>query len=206
MVAKKTSLAKVKIPKIEFRYSWIYNQENKARFTDPLYPPADKIREYIEEVKEAWKPKQKTLLNAIAKNSGLPWREDAIVCYVVGRGVPMSDPLTMPLYENNRDLFIEKFVHELIERILMHPRNLEVKQDFWEAMFRAFSADGVKVSYRVPVDAIYSEIHAKYFKLSKAYTDESLMTRNLDYRRAWELVNELGHKKIIEQFRRGRWD
>jgi hypothetical protein len=205
MVAGKRSLAKVKIPGIEFRYSWVYNQENRARFTDPLYPSADSIREYIGEVREAWKPKQRSLLSAIARSSGLPWREESIVCYVVGRGVPMSDPLTMPLYENDMELFIEKLVHELIERILMHPRSLEVKRDFWEAMFRAFGSDGVKVSYRVPVNAIYSEIHEKHFKLSQAYS-ESLVTRNLDYRRAWEIVNELGHKNIIERFREGTWD
>lgn len=200
----KRSPLKSGIPKMEFRYSWVYDQENRLRFTDPLYPSGDEIREYIEEVRDAWGPRQRTLLNSISRISGLPWREDVIVCYVVGRGVPMSDPLTLPVYKGRAGLFIEKLAYELTERLLMHSRNLEARNSFWEEMFRSMSNDGVKVSYMVPVNAIYRGIQSRY--LGSGGSEESLATTNLDYRRAWEIVNNIGHREIIERFRRGRWD
>jgi hypothetical protein len=204
MVTKKPP-TKGKQPRIEFRYSWVYDQEHKLRFTDPLYPSGDKIREYIEEVSDAWRPRQRSLLNNISQLSGLSWKEEAIVCYVVGRGVPVSDPLTIPIYENNTGLFIEKFTHELIERMIMHPRNLKLRNDFWEEMFRSMTEDGIKVSYMVPVNAIYQEILNKHFPPAGGF-EESLISRNLDYRRAWEIVNNIGSPIIIERFRRGKWD
>lgn len=193
-----------KPPKIEFRYSWVYDQEHKLRFTDPLYPSGDNIRKYVEEVSDAWRPRQRSLLNKISKLSGLAWKEETIVCYVVGRGVPMSDPLTMPLYEDNTELFIEKLIHELIERLIMHPKNLKLRGDFWEEMFRAMAEDGVKVSYMVPVNAIYQKILASHFP--SAGPEESLISRNLDYRRAWEIVNNIGSSSVVERFRSGKWD
>lgn len=207
MVAKKASVktGKMSNPNLEFRYSWVYDQEHKLRFTDPLYPDGDAIRAYIKGVSGEWKPVQRKVLSSISRLSGLAWREDLIICYVVGRGVPLSDPLTMPMYQDRRELFILKLVHVLIERMLMNFRNLEAKRDFWEAMFRSLSEDGVKVSYMVPVNAIYKEIQARYFKAGKA-SEESLLTTNLDFRRAWEIVSTIGPESIIERFRRGQWD
>jgi len=192
------------VPRIEFRYSWQYDQENRLRFTDPLYPSGDEIREYMEGVRDAWKPRQRTLLSSISRISGLPWREDAILCYVIGRCVPVSDPLTLPVYKDQAELFIEKLTYELTERLLMHSRNLKARSGFWEGMFRSTSNDGVKVSYMVPVNAIYMDIKSRY--LGSGDSEESLVSTNLDFRRAREIVSELGHKEIIERFRRGRWD
>lgn len=206
MVKKPTHKTAVKIPAIEFRYSWPYDQENRLRFTDPLYPSREKITDYIQEASAAWRPRRRTLLNSIARVSGLPWREEMITCYVVGRGLPMSDPLTLPVYEGHVGLFQQRLVHELIQRTLMHEKNLKARSMFWEGMMRELSEDGVKVSYMVPANAIFSELHSRYFEPDDFVSRESLMSRNLDYRRAWEIVKELGPPIIIERFRRGKWD
>jgi hypothetical protein len=192
-------------PGIEFRYSWVYDQEHKLRFTDPLYPDGDEIRKYIDGVKGKWRPRQRRVLSAISRISGLAWREDSIVCYVVGRGVPMSDPMTIPIYPERTDLFISKLVYCLVERMLMNNANLDAKRRFWENMFRSLSEDGVKVSYLVPVNAIYKELFRKHFRTGQT-SEEGLLTRNLDYRRSWEIVNSIGPESIIESFRRGRWE
>jgi hypothetical protein len=205
MVGKHATRRKpTKPPGLEFRYSWQYDQENRLRFTDPLYPSGDEIREYIGRVRAAWRPRQRTLMGSISRTSGLPWRESLMVCYVVGRGVPMSDPLTLPVYKGQEGLFVDKLVYELIERLLMHPENLRARSGFWEGMFRSMSSDGVKVSYMVPVNAIYRDISTG--KAGSGDSEESLVSTNLDFRRAWEIVSELGHKEIIERFREGRWD
>jgi hypothetical protein len=193
-----------RIPKLEFRHSWVYDQENKLRFTDPLYPSGDDIRGYIAEVSKSWKPRHRTFLNSISRVSGLPWREDYIVCYVVGRCIPISDPLTIPIYEKRTDTFMEKLIYQLIERLLMHPRNLETKSGFWESMFRSLSEEGVKVSYMIPVNAIFRDLSSRHFKGNDA--GKSLLATNLDYKRAWEIVDKMGHETIIEKFRRGEWD
>jgi hypothetical protein len=205
MVARKPA-RKVEVPRTEFRYSWQYDQENRLRFTDPLYPSGDVIRNYAGEAGKAWGPRRRTVLSSISRISGLPWREDVVVCYVVGRGVPMSDPLTLPVYEDNTGLFIDRLVYMLVERMLMHPENLRARGIFWEGMFRSMRDDGVKVSYMVPVNAIYSDIRGRYLGSGRGEPGGSLATTNLDYRRAWEIVNEIGHGEIIRRFREGRWD
>ncbi len=206
MVARKTprKTKPARVPRLEFRHSWTYDQENRLRFTDPLYPSGDEIREYITEVRDAWKPKQRALLNSMSRISGLPWREDAMVCYVVGRGVPMSDPLTLPVYKGQAGLFVEKLAYMLVERLLMHDMNLRARGAFWESMFSSLREDGVKVSYMVPVNAIYREVCSKH--LGSPDDSGSLATTNLDYMRAWEIVNKLGHSDVIGRFRRGEWD
>ena len=140
-----------KPPKLEFRYSWVYDQENRLRFTDPLYPSGDEIREYVEEVVQLWKPRARTLLNSIPKLSGLSWRESSLVCYVVGRGLPMSDPLTMPVYKGASDTFLERLAYQLVERLVLHPQNLRARADFWEEMFRDMAEDGVKAFRQKPL-------------------------------------------------------
>jgi hypothetical protein len=205
MVKKTRPKAAARIPRLEFRFSWVYDHENKMRFTDPMYPSGDDIRKYLEVASDAWKPRGRALLGSIARISGLPWQEESIVCYLVGRAVPMSDPLTMPVYDKQPDIFLEKLCYQLIERHIMHPRNLVKKSGFWESMFRSLTGDGVKVSYMVPVNAMFREIISKRFPVSGA-SERSLVSTNLDYKRAWEIVDDLGHSNIIERFRRGEWD
>ena len=100
---------------------------------------------------------------------------------------------------------MERLVYGLVQRIVMHPGNLKTRGDFWESMFRSLADDGVKVSYMVPVNAIFSEIRSRYLN-SPETAKESLMTSNLDFRRAWEIVDNIGYSSIIEKFRRGVWE
>ena len=204
-MTKKTTASKARIPRIDFRHSWVYDQQNKLRYTDPLYPKGDAIRAYIDSVSKLWKSKSRSMLSAITKLSGLPWQEDTIVCYVVGRGIPISDPLTIPLYEKREDTFLEKLSYNLIERNILSPKNLIKRSDFWEEMFRELSDDGIKVSYMVPVNAIFREIQKRYFPGTES-TQSSLLTTNLDFQRAWQIVDSLGHKHVIERLRSGTWD
>jgi hypothetical protein len=195
----------VKIPKVEFRYSWAYDQEHKLRFTDPLYPSGEKIREYIEKVKVAWKGESGKIMRNLPKLSGLKWRDDSILCYVIGRGVPLSDPLTIPMYDKKTDVFVEKLAHCLTERIIMHPDNLQTRGKFWESMFRSLSDDGVKVSYMIPVNALFKEIMTRFLKRPMD-SSPSLLSTNMDILRSWEIVEAMGHSDVIERFKAGKWD
>ena len=123
------------------------------------------------------------------------------------------DGMSIPLEDRVYDL-VEKLVwrmtvgdlrYELIERMLMHPKNLSLRSGFWESMFRSMADDGVKVSYMVPVNAIFSEMRSRYLGPNNEGS-RSLMSTNLDYKRAWEIVNDMGHSWIIDRFRRGEWD
>jgi hypothetical protein len=198
-------VVKTNLPRVEFRYSWQFDQDHKLRYTDPLYPNGDEIRSYLDHVRESWKPLKRKILKTIHKMSGLPWKEEQVVCYVVGRGVPMSDPLTLPCYKDKPDLFVEKLIYMLCERHLLHNKSLEARSVFWEAMFRNLREDGVKVSYMIPVNALFKEIMSTKLN-SMIDRDESLLTTNLDYRRAWELLDKIGHRKVLEAFRRGIWE
>ena len=70
---RKSARKTIKIPMTELRYSWIYDEMNKQRFTDPLYPSPGKIMEYIERVAPMWKRREKTLLRAISRITEGSW-------------------------------------------------------------------------------------------------------------------------------------
>ena len=99
------------VPKIEFRYSWIYDwrYRNIPKIKEFLkkegknYPSETKIKNYIKIIEKRWKEYEKKILKELTVITELKWNEEIIICYVVGLGRSFSDPLTMRLFKNKND-------------------------------------------------------------------------------------------------------
>jgi hypothetical protein len=190
------------IPKIIFKYSWIYDQNWKEwikiyRRVDK-YPTERQILDYIKKVEKLWRKYEKKILKELSTITGLKWRSRFICCYVVGRCIPFSDPLTLPVYEKKQDYFIDTLVHELIHQLFT--QNSEKLRKAWKYIERKYKNESFKTRIHIPLHAIHAHIYLKFFGEEKLRRDVEAISFLPDYKRSWEIVQQEGYKKIIQEF------
>jgi len=61
-------------------------------------------------------------MKELSKITNLNWSEKQIICYVVGKAIPFSDPLTLPVYKKI-DYAVDMLTHELIHRLFTQKSN-----------------------------------------------------------------------------------
>ena len=81
------------IPKIIFKYSWIYDQNWKEwikvyKRKTGKFPSTAQILNYIKKVEKLWRKDEKKILEELSKVSRLKWKSKFIYCYIVGRCIP----------------------------------------------------------------------------------------------------------------------
>lgn len=201
------------IPKIEFRYSSIYDEFNKkyletyykaykkpkTKILLKKYPSQKKLENYIKKIKPLWKNKEKKILTEIAKITGLKWREKKIRVYLVGKCIPFSDPLTMPPYKD-KDEFIDTLTHELIHQIQMQADD-KLWKKWWAYIKQNYGKELRKTKSHILLHAVHWEIYLRLF--NKRHLEENIKksSRNEPYRKAWEIVQKEGHENIIKKFK-----
>ncbi len=195
----------MKTPKIIFTYSWIYNQQCKewTKFLERKgvkYPSARKILNRIKIVKPLWKKQEKKILEELSKVSGLKRKKNEIPCYVVGRMIPFSDPLTLPIYNKHPDYFIDVLVHEVIHQLFIQDGNRMRAKKAWAYIHRKFKNESLITRIHIPLHALHSYIYLKFFDEDRLGMEISSSKFSPDYKRSWELVQEIGYKKIIDEF------
>ena len=151
------------IPKIVFRYSWVYDIKNKERLDEYRknlsYPKQAKIENYIKEINKEWKKIERRILFHISKITKIKWKEKEIICYVVGRTMPISEPLTMEIYEKRIDWFIDVMIHELIHRLFC--QNDKTIGLFYNLSKKYKKDYGTTV--HIVLNAIHKDVYLKFF-------------------------------------------
>ena len=113
------------VPKIEFRYSDVYDRnyresEKIQKYLEKRkekYPDRKEIINYIKKAEKLWRKEEKKILIEISRITVLKWKEKRIICYVIGCGQPFSEPLTIRTYGKDFEIFIDTLTHELIHQI-----------------------------------------------------------------------------------------
>ncbi len=191
------------IPKIIFRYSHIYDRNwrvwIKIYRKGGIYPSPRKVLNYIEKVEKLWKEHEKSILKELEKISKLKWKVKFIYCYVVGKCVPFSDPLTLPVYKDP-NYFVEMLTHELIHQLFSQEGNMERAKKAWKYIDRKYRKESIKTRIHIPLNAFLSHIYYKFFGEKRLKRAISLISHLHDYKRAWEIVQEEGYQKIIDEF------
>lgn len=195
------------IPKIIFRYSWIYDRryrESKMmkkflKKRKEIYPSIKKISQYIEAIEKLWKKDEKRILKEISKVTGLKWKDKQIICYVNGMGRPFSDPLTLRLYKNKND-FIDTLTHELIHQIQI--QNRKKYMDWSKNKNKKYKTESVVTNNHIFLHAVHKVIYLKFFNKSRLNRDIKDSKKFPDYKRSWDIVEEEGHENIINQFKK----
>jgi hypothetical protein len=191
------------IPKVIFKYSWIYDQNWKkwiriSKRKIGKYPSKRQILNYIKKVEKLWRKYEKKILKELSTITGLKWRSRFICCYVVGQCIPFSDPLTLPVYEKKQDYFIDTLVHELIHQLFT--QNSEKSRKAWKYIERKFKNESFKTRIHIPLHAIHTHIYLKFFGEERLRRNVETMSFLPDYKRSWEIVQKEGYKKIIQEF------
>lgn len=195
------------IPKIEFRYSWVYDDSYRSspRIQKVLkeqgknYPSPQKIKKYIERVEPLWKKIESKTLTELSNLSGLKWKEESIRCYIIGFGRPFSDPLTMKLFDNKND-FIDTLTHELIHQIKI--QNSEKLRKWYSYIERKYANEPRTAKNHIFLHALHWQIYLNLFNEKRLNRNIDSDKEHPDYHRSWQIVQEKGYENIIKEFRK----
>ena len=186
--------------KIVFKYSWIYDDhfmeiaKNKER-----YPSLERIEAFIKRAEKLWRKDEKRILAELPRITRLKWKEEKITCYVVGKCIPFSEPLTLPIMENYPDYFIDVLVHELLHQLLF-VQNEEETKEAWDYIFKKYRKGAVNTKIHIPVHAFHSHIYLKFFGERRMKRDIKLISFLPDYKKSWEIVQKEGYRNIMNEF------
>lgn len=196
------------IPKVIFRYSRVYdsNYRNSKKIKKILdernegYPSYEKIISYIEEVKNIWEKEGEKILSEISNIINLKWKEKEIICYVIGYGRGLSDPLTVRLYENKND-FIDTLIHELIHQIQIQNSK---KWKKWADKFlkKDYKEETQLTKSHILLHAIHWQIFIRLFNKKRLDRNIKYSQKFPDYKQSWEVVKKEGYKNIINNFKK----
>lgn len=192
-------------PKIMFKYSRIYDEHWKelGKFygvKDVKYPAEPEIRGYIKKAEKEWRKSEGKILAELSKMTGLKWKDRSISCYVVGRCIPISDPLTLKVYEK-LERFVDVLTHELIHQLLASQEgSLTRSQKAWDDLYKKYKNESFTTVVHVPVHALHKHILLKFFQEKRLNDEVGSLIMFPDYKRAWDVVEKEGYLNIIKEF------
>ncbi len=190
------------LPKIIFKYSWIYDQHWRGIYKKSKdYPSEKEINNNIKKIEKLWRKDEKKILRELSVISGLSWKEKSITCYIVGKCIPFSDPLTMKVYkEFPLNYFIDVLTHELIHQLFIQNEDIQKLNKAWNYFHRKYKKEEFNTIIHIPVHAIHSHIILKYFGEKRLKREIESLNRFPDYKKSWDIVKEEEYQKIIKEF------
>ena len=163
------------------------------------YPSPKQILNYIRKMRSSWDREGKEILEELTSITGLTWNSKSIDCYVVGRCIPFSDPLTLPVYDRSPDDFVDTLIHELIHQCFTEDGNSKRLKKVWDYIDRKYKGESHLTRTHIPLHAVHSHIYLKFF-------DEKRLERDIrcidsrDYQKSWEIVRTEGYQNILREF------
>lgn len=133
---------------------------------------------------------------------GLEFRQNIIDVNIAPWFEAFSDPMVIGVaYKPDR--FVEVLTHELLHRLLTDNIQSDYGTDYlkrWEKLFG--SNHNMNVLLHIPVHAVYQALFDDVLKMPE-YTenDRKAMNEYEDYRKAWEYVDKVGYRKIVEMLK-----
>ena len=206
------------VPRIGFTCSGIYDrqfagliksygkqrQDRVERWFAALgskgYPSSTKILKYLDIIKPLWHEHGNGILRELARATGLRWKAKEIPCYVVGRCIPFSDPLTMPAFEKCPDYFIDILTHELIHQLFNQEGNQSRTQRARKYFDEKFKTESTITRIHIPIHALHAHVFLKFFDQARLRREVDLMRFFPNYMRSWRIVQRSGHQRIIQDF------
>ena len=190
------------IQKIIFKYSRIYDEHwrevYKRKNSD--YPSPAEIFSYLRKNEKLWNKNQEKILKELSKITNLKWKSKFIYCYIVGKCIPFSDPLTLPVYKEYPNYFIDVLIHELIHQLFDQNEDLEKFKKARNYINRKYRKETHKTKIHILVHSVHTHIYLKFFDEARLKRDIELISRLPDYKRSWEIVQKEKYQNIINKF------
>jgi len=164
------------------------------------YPSSEIVKNYISVIESLWREDEKNILNEISQITDLKFKKSSITCYVVGRCTSFKNPLTLPVIVTNPTYFIDRLVHELIHILFTQEGNFDQARIGWKYIQTTFNKESTKTQVHIPLYAIHTHIYLKLFTHSRLHRDIKNRWHQKEFRRAWQIVQHVGHEKILDKF------
>jgi len=182
------------IPKIEFRYSMVYDGIWKFK-----NKPYKFMLNYTKSIEKFWRKKEKKVLIEIQKITGLKWKEKVVRCYIITNGRCFSDPLTI-IYFKDKSRFIDTLVHEMIHQIqIQGGKNFRKWLNY---LYKRYPNEDRLTYAHIFLHAVHKKIYLKLFNKKRLDRDIKICNKYPGYKRAWEIVEKEGYENIIKEFRK----
>lgn len=183
-------------PSVVFIHSPVYDQQFRWFWhqIDGKYPDDGTVRARAAAIRETWS-KYEQMMARIPQCLGLDWQvHDFIVCYLVGRSRPFSDPLTVPALENPVGT-MEHLLHELIHQLFI--QNNEELAKYWRWVAERYASESRSTQNHILLHAVQSILHPEFFGEEAFLAKREFDRGSSDYNRAWEVVEALGADATI---------
>lgn len=201
------------IPKINFKWSFIYQEEiHLPKSAEYKREVSEKyVKDFIRKVSSRWEKIGNNILKYMEEITNLKWKKSGIDCYVieVSQFGPISDPLTIPinLFYNSQisslsvDRFIDMMVHELIHNLFVQNED-KIMDDYFDYLIKKYKGVGWNAAIHVPVHAIHKEIFMKFFDEKRLEEEINACSYYPEYEKAWDIVIKEGSGEIIETMKK----
>ncbi len=186
--------------KVIFRHSHSYDKLYKDIYGYKNYPTEKEIVSYIKNIQKIWAKLENKILKELENVSKLRFKEGKIICYVIGKAIPFSDPLTIPIYKEEPNYFIDTLIHELIHILFTQEGNLNKAKKLWRYIFRKYKNETFETKIHIPLHAVHTHIYTVFFSMERLEHDIIELFNLRAYRRSWEIVNKDGYQNIINEF------
>ena len=188
------------MPKIIFRHSHSYDQVYKDISRIKNYPTESEVMLYIKKIQKIWNKIGKKILKELEKITKLKFKDEKIICYIVGKAIPFADPLTIPIYTKEHNYFIDTLIHELIHILFTQEGNLIKAKNSWKYVFNRYKNETFNTKIHIPLHAVHTHIYTIFFSMERLEHDIIEIFNLHAYRRSWEIVNRDGYSNIINEF------
>ena len=200
----------MKYPIIKIKYNrfldpifkgWILSQEKYKNWTPP---DMVKINSQVLMYKEEWGKYGEKIIESMCRVTNLEFERNIIDIYIVsGNPRPFSRPLVLSCGYNNIK-FINYITHELIHCLFS---DNDIKEGFSKKV--RYTHDSEIVSRHVLVYAILNyiliDVLEKPNYLENVIKNDAHFPK-LGYHEAWNIIEKIGYKKIIELYKEGVLD
>jgi len=202
------------LPEIRIKDAWLLRQ-NASFYLNELWGDGEPLYDddYYEKIakaySDAWKPYETKILEGLTSVLGLTFRQNIIDVYIAPWFAAFSDPLVIGVV-SEPDLFIDLLTHELIHKLLTDNTLLEPESNLvsvWEKLYGKNHTFNTLL--HVPVHAVHKAIYLDVLKApERLKRDLQISQENEpnDYLKAWEYVDKIGYKNIINQLKKSYKD
>lgn len=200
-----------KLPEIRWKDPWLLRDVLSEDIKQAYVGHEDKLTdefalETIQRYYDAWKPYESTILTGMCELTGLAFRQNIIDVYVAPFYYSISDPLIIGTkYEADRA--VEVLAHELMHRLLTDNTDNHYLANFtdeWRKMFGGEHSHNTLV--HIPVHALIQGVFEERVKEPQRIERDKEMYQDYpDYKAAWDYVDKVGYKTILQQLREAKY-
>lgn len=190
--------------KILFRSSFVLDNllTEEASHKKVLGLDENTLEKRVNLYRDAWNKEGKVVIEGIQTITGADFREETIAAAVTDKiKGAISFPLILTAHIKLEEGCVDLLTHELIHRISIFNKT---NWDYSKPLKKLLEGQNIKTDNHLIFNHVY--VHAVHKAiLLDFFTDKNRLNREikqsdkfLEYKKAWQIVNKIGYKKIID--------